>query len=228
MQRVSLIGLVLVCILLAACQGPPPTQIVIVVTATPTTGDVNTANNTQDTGTPQDAETTVEPTPISTTEVSPTVDPNLPTVVPTATPTINQIQVAEQVFENGRMFWVQPTGQIWVMIVTGEGRGEWSVYEDTFEEGEPEVDESLTPPEGKEQPERGFGKLWRENMDVQDGLGWAITPEFGYVTRYEYHPGEPTVNTDDTVTYGSGYHVLTSLYEEAFRFNEAEGTWQLN
>ncbi|MBZ0298071.1 MAG: hypothetical protein K8L99_36290 [Anaerolineae bacterium] len=227
MQRVSLISLALFCILLSACQGPPPTQIVIVVTATPTNDDGNTSNNAQEADTPQSAETTVEPTATATVEPSPTTDPNQPTVIPTATPTINQIQVAEQVFEHGRAFWIQPTDQIWVMVVTGEGQGQWTVYENTFKDGDPELDESLTPPEGKIQPERGFGKLWRENIDVRDSLGWAVTPEFGYVTRYEYHPGDPTVN-GDTVTYGPGYHVLTSLYEEAFRFNEADGTWQLN
>jgi len=27
---------------------------------------------------------------------------------------------------------------------------------------------------------------------------------------------------------GPGYHVLFSLYGEAFRFNEADNTWELN
>jgi hypothetical protein len=143
-----------------------------------------------------------------------------PTVDNAPTPTISQIQVAEQVFENGRMFWLQPTGQIWVMIVTSEGRGNWQIYEDTYTEGDPESDPELVPPEGMEQPLRGFGKLWRDNPDLREALGWAITPEFGFVTRYEYHPGD---TPDDP-----GYHILLSLYEEAFRFNERNRTWRLN
>ena len=129
------------------------------------------------------------------------------------------------------MFWVQPGNQIWVMLVTGEGSGEWRVYDDTFvEEETAESDPELTPPAGFEQPRRGFGKLWRENPELREALGWAITPEFGYVTRYEYHPGVPTgeVDAQGTPVPVPGYHILFSLYEEAFRFNEADQTWQLN
>jgi hypothetical protein len=112
------------------------------------------------------------------------------------------------------MFWLQPTGQIWVMIVEDEGRGRWQIFDDSFEEGEMEFDPEIIPPEGFEQPQRGFGKLWRDNPELREALGWAITPEFGFVTRYEYH-ADP------------GYHLLSSLYEETFRFNETDRTWQL-
>ena len=105
------------------------------------------------------------------------------------TPTVRQIQVAEQIFERGRMFWLQPTAQIWVMVLTGEGVGDWYVYEDFFREGDPEFDPGIVPPdEDLKQPIRGFGRLWRENRNVREQLGWATTDEFGFVTRYEYHP----------------------------------------
>lgn len=142
------------------------------------------------------------------------------------TPIFQQIQVAEQLFERGRMFWLQPTGQIWVLVVTSEGHGTWTVYEDNFVEGEPESDPSIVPPEGRLQPERGFGKLWREVAAVRDGLGWAVTPEFGYVSRYEYHAGG-TFDASGSFVRGYGYHILYSLYGEQFRFNEADSTWQL-
>ncbi len=222
MRRLSLIIPALVIVLLGACQGPPPTQIVIVVTATPN-GIAEPNNHT--------SETTEEPAETEEALPSPTRQQNDPTSTPagtpTATPVINQIQVAEQVFQNGRMFWIQPTQQIWVMVVTGEGQGEWVVYEDTYTDGEAEVDPQLTPPDGMEQPRRGFGKLWRENPDMKEALGWAITPEFGYVTRYEYYCDEQIVENEQTRC-ELGYHVLTSLYEEAFRFNEVDSTWQLN
>jgi hypothetical protein len=76
------------------------------------------------------------------------------------------------------------------------------------------------------QPTRGFGKLWREVEAVRDELGWAVTPEFGYVSRYEYHAGGD-VNDQGTFEPGFGYHVLYSLYGEQFRFNEEDSTWQL-
>ncbi len=219
MRRLSLIIMALFAVVLASCQGPPPTQIVLVVTATP--------GNAIEEATAEVEAVTEEPsasptTPAPTLSATPTQDSG-PTVIPTATPIVNQIQVAEQVFENGRMFWIQPTNQIWVMIVTEEGRGDWSVYTDDFEEGEPETDPDLTAPTGMEQPRRGFGKLWRENPEIMDALGWAITPEFGYVTRYEYHCIQ-----EENAACVDGYHIVTSLYEEAFRFNEDTDTWQLN
>jgi preprotein translocase subunit SecD len=145
--------------------------------------------------------------------------PNFPT------PTTAQINVAEQVFEGGRMLWIQPTDQIWVMIVTATGRGRWVVYEDTFEEGDPEFDPAIVPPAERYQPMRGFGKLWRDNPAVREALGWATTPEFGYVSPYEYHPGGEVV--DGAHIPGPGYHILYSLYGEQFRFNETDGTWAL-
>ena len=208
MHRRLLIALSALTLAAAACQNQPPTQIVVVVTATPA-----------------DATAEVAPPEASLTPATPaatpaTVAPPTATTDPLPTPVVSQIQVAEQVFEKGRMFWLQPVDQIWVMVVTREGGGDWSVYQDTFEEGEPESDPSLTPEAGFQQPERGFGKLWRENPNVREALGWAITPEFGYVTRYEYHRIAP--NRAD------GFHLLTSLYEETFRFNELDSTWQLN
>ncbi len=217
MHRKLMFGLALLFLALAACQGPPPTQIVLVVTATPLPEETQASS----------------PTPVSTTVETATVESQsvasatpipaagtvtaqpLPSVAPSPTPLISQIQVAEQLFEHGRMFWLQPTDQIWVMITTDTGHGDWLIFENTFVEGEPEDDPSIIPPDGFEQPRRGFGKLWRDNPDLRDKLGWAITPEFGYVTRYEYHAD-------------AGYHVLASLYDEEFRFYEADRTWSLN
>jgi hypothetical protein len=152
-----------------------------------------------------------------------------PTPLPDGFPPITnaEVQVAEQVFEGGRMFWVQPVSQVWVMVVTDEGRGQWLVYPDNFDETvDPETDPVLVPPEeGLIQPERGFGKLWRENPEVRDALGWAVTPEFGYVSRYRYVPGGEIL--DGAYVGGPGFHTLFSLGGELFRFNETDGTWQL-
>ena len=217
-QRLMFIFIVIM-MLVAACQGPPPTQIILVVTATP-----------EDTQADQTAEVQTVPT---VSEPTATTIPSTPIPSPTATPdgfpgvTINQIQVAEQVFENGRMFWIQPTEQIWVMIITDEGRGDWRIFEDNFEEGDLEFDPEIVPPEGLEQPQRGFGKLWRENPDLRDALGWAVTPEFGFVTTYEYHPVGNVNTSNEWIDSGVGYHIVSSLYEESFQFNEADQTWQI-
>ncbi|GAB4200474.1 MAG: hypothetical protein OHK0022_21570 [Roseiflexaceae bacterium] len=41
----------------------------------------------------------------------------------------------------------------------------------------PARDRRLTPPPGLLAPKRGFGKLWRENPDLREMLGWATAPE---------------------------------------------------
>ncbi len=205
-MRLSLILGVALVLAVAACQGPPPTQYVLVVTATPVVEATGAASPT-----PTMPPVTNTPAPT-------------PTVDPFPTPTLSQIQVAEQVFERGRMFWIQPRRQIWVLEQTAPGRGNWLVYDDTFTEGEPEFDPTIIPPDGKYQPERGFGKLWRTTPDLREKLGFGITPEFGYVSNYEYHAGGEV--KDGQYLPGPGYHILFSLYQEKFRLNEADSTWQ--
>jgi hypothetical protein len=215
-MRLGLLVTLTLVLLAAACEGPPPTQIVLVVTATP-------------------PEQTTEPQSVNTVESqAPTANPALvaatntpattPTIDPFPTPTIGQIQVAEQQFEHGRMFWIQPRKQIWVIYDDGSGSGKWEIYEDTFQDGEMESDPSIVPPPGQYQPERGFGKLWRETPGVRDRLGFGIIPEYGYVSNYEYHPGG-TVQNGQYIP-GPGYHILFSLYQDKFQFNEADGTWK--
>lgn len=160
-------------------------------------------------------------TAVPTSDAATPLPPNFPT--PFVAP---EVGVAEQLFERGRMFWLEPNGQIWVLVITEEGRGTWAAYEDTFSAADPESDPSLTPPADRLQPVRGFGKLWRENVEVRDALGWAVTPEYGYNSAYEYHAGG-TVDANGVYTQGPGYHILYSLYSERFRFNEADNSWQL-
>lgn len=200
--------------LVTACQQAPPTLMVLVVTQTPI------ASSTAATLPVIQSASPLPPTRTPTPAPTPTRDPF-------PTPTLGQVQVAEQPFEHGRMFWIAPRQEIWVLVSGEQGRGVWTVYRDTFVEGEPESDPEIEPPdEGLYQPRRGFGKLWRENPEVREALGWAVTPdEFGYISRYEYHPGGRVAN--GTYQAAPGYHILFSLYEEAFRFNENDRTWQL-
>lgn len=232
-------------LLISACQSSIETRVVMVVTATPdpnatvevmvvtATLDASSAAATETvSATTTDAKTTIPPTSTTAQTSSSTATPS-PTPSGLPTPVVTRIQVAEQLFEGGRMFWLQPAGEFWVMFVDPEveGRGRWVIYADTFEEGvDAESDPSLVPPSGDlYQPVRGFGKLWRENEEVRDILGWGITPEFGFVSAYEYHlltrNGELVL---DPTGQPIGYHILFSLDQEAFRFNEFDSTWQLN
>jgi len=134
------------------------------------------------------------------------------------------LDIAEQVFQHGRMFWLRHNRQIWVMVDDPDPNfpgGDWYCFNDTFLEGEPETDPSLVPPaDNLIQPRRGFGKIWRTHPDIQNGMGWAITPEFELTSPYTY--------------IGPGEHRLTTLYGESISFYEQDirgdclgGTWRL-
>ncbi len=226
------IGAVLLIVLVAACQTVPPItyimevtrEVTVVVTPNgmgtlPAIAGTPNATGTflaQNTPTATASEPTQTPTPT----LSPTVD-----VFPT--PVVGQIFVAEQTFEAGHLFWLQPVGQIWVATTDENGNNIWSVYADTFQEGQPENNPTLTPPAGLYQPERGFGKLWRETAEVQALLGWAVEPEFGYITRYEYRAGG-SVDANNRYVSGPGRHVVTLLTGEIIVFIEGENrTWEI-
>ncbi len=96
---------------------------------------------------------------------------------------------AEQPFENGRMVWLEEIrGETFVtqrQILVLYDDGKYEQYQDTWMEGQPESDPSITPPSGLYQPVRGFGKVWRETTSVRDKLGWATVPEQGFDTFWQ-------------------------------------------
>lgn len=85
----------------------------------------------------------------------------------------------EQTFEGGRMIWIASNQQIYIFFAD-EQQPRWLQVADTFENGQPERDDSLNPPEGRFQPVRGFGLVWRTNNNIRDRLGWALEPESAY------------------------------------------------
>ena len=161
-----------------------------------------------------------------TAEVSPTPGPTAtPDVFPT--PIVGQILIAEQEFQNGKMFWLQPINQVWIATTNSEGEQIWINRDDNFVEGSIESDPLLTPPaEGLMQPIRGFGLLWRNDLELQNLLGWATNDEFGYTTNYEYHWGG-TVDENNVFQADFGYHLVETLNRNVYRFNEADRTWEI-
>ncbi|NLX08568.1 MAG: hypothetical protein GXY36_02830 [Chloroflexi bacterium] len=168
---------------------------------------------------------------------SPTGPPGAVAVTPTPDPfpteTTAVIPLVEQNFERGRMFWIEPTRQVWVMQAAPDdpNRGDWFCYPDTFQDGEPELDPALVPPEGQFQPRRGFGKVWRETPGLREGLGWAVTEELQVGSRYTYQPGGTVENGQYFP--GPGVHILTAFDGTPIRFFEGEirgecqgGTWE--
>ena len=210
---------------IAACQGVQPTMLVmevtrevpvtVIVTTIPTSGPISLSSITPTT-TPNG-----RPIVTATPSVTPTQDPF-------PTPVVGQVFVADQAFENGRMFWVQPVDQIWVLTTNSSGKNNWQVFSDTFEEGMIERDPEITPPPtpNLNQPERGFGKLWRENPELREALGWAVGEELGYTTSYEYNAGGE-VNTQGTYVPASGYHVIETLDKDVYTMLEGARTWEV-
>jgi len=80
---------------------------------------------------------------------------------------------AYQLFDGGVMVWRGDTSQIFAFL----NDGTWQSFADTFEEGDPESDPSFSPPGGRQQPIRGFGKVWREHAALREQLGWALAKE---------------------------------------------------
>jgi hypothetical protein len=81
---------------------------------------------------------------------------------------------AVQSFEGGTMLWREDAGLIYVLPSVLQ----WASFEDTWESDQPEPD--VQPPAGLYAPVRGFGKLWREELEGQvSALGWATAPERG-------------------------------------------------
>jgi len=152
-----------------------------------------------------------------------------PTLDPFPRPNDIEIIVAEQVFEGGRIFYLDPVQRIWVMINAEDDNmtGEWLVFADTWQESEPESDPSIVAPDGLHQPIRGFGKIWRDNPEIREALGWGLDPEFGHLTRYRFFEGEMVETEDGEMEQLPGFHTLRSLYGRVFLFDETESVWSV-
>lgn len=104
-----------------------------------------------------------------------------------------QVSAAGQDFEGGRAYWYaappgasDPRGTVWIIYNSGE----WLTYPDTWQPGEMESDPGITPPGGRYQPVQRIGKVWRENADVRQRLGWAYTPPQPFTGRMQEPTGD--------------------------------------
>lgn len=92
------------------------------------------------------------------------------------------VYAARQHFENGQMIWRED--QKWIYVLYNDGR--WEGYADRWLEGDPEDDPALIPPEGLEQPIRGFGRVWRDNLGgAKAPIGWAQEKEQGQTAQIQ-------------------------------------------
>ena len=106
-----------------------------------------------------------------------------PDVCPTA-PIVST--AAEQHFERGTMIWIEELDRIYVLYADDVHSPKWQGFNDEWEEGMPDRDPTLVPPDGLYQPIRGFGLVWRQNPTVRERLGWAIDEETGFETIVQH------------------------------------------
>jgi len=155
--------------------------------------------------------------------------------VPTSSypaPFQTDLAAAYQPFEQGFMIYVSDRKAVWVFVqpvvdVTTPrafNAGLWLAYPDTFQEGEPETDETIVAPEGLVQPKRGFGKVWRENGPVRAALGWATKIELPYpATVADYAIGQ--FDATGKFAPGSFIHTITAFDGKLLHVDEATRTW---
>jgi hypothetical protein len=97
---------------------------------------------------------------------------------------------AYQPFEHGSMIWLAEVDWIFVLFDDGSTPA-YTVFANLWEDGMPESEPEIVPPEGRYQPVRGFGMVWRGELDaaeyygIRERLGWATAPEDGYTGRYQ-------------------------------------------
>ena len=160
----------------AAPTAVPPTS---VPTAIPTEMPT-TAPTSVPTAIPTEMPTTA-PTSVPTaipTEIPTAVPTSVPTVVPTPASTpaeqLVKSRASQQYFEDGMMIWLEAYDLI--LVTTYEGTPGWDAPDNFVDGTDIESDPNIVPPAGRFQPTRGFGKVWRENPDIREALGWATEP----------------------------------------------------
>ena len=130
---------------------------------------------------------------------------------------------AQQAFENGFMIWLANEAMIYVFYNSGVQGPTFTgpyfrAYADRFREGDPENDPTLVPPEGRYQPVRGFGLVWRTEADVRTTLGWAIAPESGGETWAQRFSGGGRY---------ASYQYLRGLDGRIYFMQYLDGRWKL-
>lgn len=103
------------------------------------------------------------------------------------------VQGTFQEFEGGYLLRRADTDSIYVLYRGGRG---FDILPDTYQQGET-VTVSETPPPNYLAPQGRLAKLWLENPDVRQRLGWAIGQENIYVMTLQ----SEQVNNNEYTTY---------------------------
>lgn len=116
------------------------------------------------------------------------------------------VQVTRQTFERGTMLSRSDTREVFVLRTDGS----WLLYRDSWQEDEPLGDAGALPP-GLLAPIQGFGKLWRQQADLRQSIGWATAAEQSLPGVTQELAGGRVLDTGD--------HVIYVLFQD--------GRWQI-
>jgi hypothetical protein len=124
------------------------------------------------------------------------------------------LMLAQQPFEGGLMIWESDTRQIYVLLDDGT----WQGFADTWTEGvDLAYDPNLPPP--PVQPQRGFGKVWREQLGGPEAaIGWALANERAVDGWRQHFDGGMLIWTDAEQEGAPGPGTAYLLY--------GDGTWE--
>ncbi|MEO8288551.1 MAG: zf-HC2 domain-containing protein [Chloroflexota bacterium] len=108
---------------------------------------------------------------------------------------------ASQQFVGGYMFWRGDTKRIYVFLSgsPNDTVGTWQEFPDTWNDGDPEPTPTHVLPAGAYEPVRGFGKLYRENPQIQQALGYATEPEQATTAAWQAYDRGYALWTSDKV-----------------------------
>ncbi len=98
---------------------------------------------------------------------------------------------AWQPFERGLLFWQDNADKDLILALfygADNDHGSWRRFDDDWRKGDLEQ-AGHTPPPGLLEPVRGFGRVWRDQLDGgpqgSAALGWAIVPEQGFAGLWQ-------------------------------------------
>ncbi|MBI5928958.1 MAG: LysM peptidoglycan-binding domain-containing protein [Chloroflexi bacterium] len=129
-----------------------------------------------------------------------------------------------QDFEGGRVYrYAAPAGAsdpratIWVIYNTGY----WETVPDIWDASQPFSDATIIPPTGRYQPTGPIGKVWRENPQIRQQLGWAYAPEQAFPGRLQAMPASAPPPHYFYIDHGKG--IVLRLYS----VDMAPNTWEV-
>lgn len=115
------------------------------------------------------------------------------------------VQVTRQTFERGTMLSRSDTREVFVL----QRDGTWYLYRDSWQDGE-SLDDTGSMPPGLLAPIQGFGKLWRQQAELRQSIGWATAAEQSQPGLVQEFAGGRVLETAD--------HAIYILY--------LDGSWQ--